>query len=87
MTPAHLAVEMEDLPRLRELLGGGDVEEVGPTSVVECCSDNCWREIADILGNSAPLQVSILRRAKPVQVDLRGPAPVAGADRFIPLTA
>jgi hypothetical protein len=29
MTPAHLAVEMEDLPRLRELLDGGvDVEEV-----------------------------------------------------------
>jgi hypothetical protein len=29
MTPAHLAVENEDLPRLRELLDGGvDVEEI-----------------------------------------------------------
>ena len=29
MTPAHEAVEIEDLPRLRELLDGGvDVEEV-----------------------------------------------------------
>jgi hypothetical protein len=29
MTPAHLAVENQDLPRLRELLDGGvDVEEV-----------------------------------------------------------
>ncbi|NIK62006.1 hypothetical protein [Kribbella shirazensis] len=58
MTPAHLAVEMEDLPRLRELLdGGADIEEVdGELTLLQHAIDT---EIDGHTQTGEPLHVDV----------------------------